>query len=103
MLLSSRSRGCPVTRLEGAHMVLFDRSAARELLSGLAAGGAGGLSGSLVLGGGPGVGKTALLDDMAATVTSRGMRIARLTRGGPETHLGYGARPRVLLLFPVHT
>src|ERR1700730_2114915 len=85
---------------EGTDMVLVDRSAEHELLSGLVARAAEGLSGTLVLRGEPGVGKTALLDDMAATATSRGMRTARLAGVEPETHLGYAALHRFLLLFP---
>ena len=81
-------------------MVLVDRSAERELLSGLTARAAEGLSGTLVLRGEPGVGKTALLDDLAATATARGMRTARLAGVEPETQLGYAALHR--LLFPDH-
>ena len=84
-------------------MVLVDRSAERELLDGLAARAAEGLSGTLVLRGEPGVGKTALLDDLAATATARGMRTARLAGVEPETQLGYAALHRFLLLFPDHT
>jgi DNA-binding CsgD family transcriptional regulator len=84
-------------------MVLVDRSAERELLSGLVARAAEGLSGTLVLRGEPGAGKTALLDDMAATAASRGMRTARLAGVEPETQLGYAALHRFLLLFPDHT
>jgi hypothetical protein len=85
---------------EGTDMVLVDRSAEHELLTGLVARAAEGLSGILVLRGEPGAGKTALLDDMAATATSRGMRTARLAGVEPETQLGYAALHRFLLLFP---
>ena len=85
---------------EGTDMVLVDRSAEHELLSGLVARAAEGLSGTLVLRGEPGAGKTALLDDMAATARSRGMRTARLAGVEPETQLGYAALHRFLLLFP---
>ena len=81
-------------------MVLVDRSAEHELLSGLVARAAEGLSGTLVLRGEPGAGKTALLDDMAATATTRGIRTARLAGIEPETQLGYAALHRFLLLFP---
>jgi DNA-binding CsgD family transcriptional regulator len=84
-------------------MVLVDRSAERGLLDSLAARAAEGLSGSLVLRGEPGTGKTALLDDMAATAASRGMRTARLAGVEPEIQLGYAALHRFLLLFPDHT
>jgi hypothetical protein len=84
-------------------MVLVDRSAERELLGGLAARAAEGSSGTLVLRGEPGGGKTALLDDLAATATARRMRTARLAGVEPETQLGYAALHRLLLLFPDHT
>jgi DNA-binding CsgD family transcriptional regulator len=84
-------------------MMLVGRSAERELLSGLAARAAEGTSGTLVLRGEPGVGKTALLDDLAATARARGMRTARLTGVEAEMQLGYAALHRFLLLFPDHT
>src|ERR1700733_3986606 len=81
-------------------MVLVDPSAWRELLSGLVARAAGGLSGTLVRGGEAGAGKTGPPDHLAATATSRGMRTARLAGVEPETQLGYAALHRFLLLFP---
>src|SRR3974390_1389597 len=84
----------------GPDMPLFGRSAERELLGQLLARGAEGPSAALVLRGEPGTGKTALLDDTAATATARGMRTARLTGGESETQLGYAALHRLLLLFP---
>jgi DNA-binding CsgD family transcriptional regulator len=104
MLLPGPFRAsCPGTRLKGSRTwVLVDRSAERELLSGLTARAAEGLSGALVLRGEPGVGKTALLDDLAATTTARGMRTARLAGVEPETQLGYAGLHRLLLLFPDH-
>ncbi len=79
---------------------LFGRSTERELLGQLLARCAEELSAALVLRGDPGTGKTALLDDTAATATARGMRTARLTGVESETQLGYAALHRLLLLFP---
>jgi DNA-binding CsgD family transcriptional regulator len=81
-------------------MLLFGRSAERERLARLSARAAEGLSGSLVLRGEPGVGKTALLDDAVAAATTVGMRTAWLTGVESETQLGYAALHRFLLPFP---
>ena len=81
-------------------MVLLDRSVERARLDGLSARAAEGLSGSLVLRGEPGVGKTALLDDAVAGAMTSGMRTARLTGVESETQLGYAALHRFLLPFP---
>lgn len=84
----------------GAGMPLFGRSGERELLGQLLARCAEELSGTLVLCGEPGTGKTALLDDTAATATVRDMRTARLTGVESETQLAYAALHQLLVLFP---
>ena len=74
-------------------------SAEREALGGLLARAAEGYSGALVLLGGAGVGKTALLDETVAAATAAGLHTARLTGVEPETQLGYAGLHRFLLPF----
>jgi DNA-binding CsgD family transcriptional regulator len=81
-------------------MALVGRSSEREALKDLLDRAQEGLSGVFVLRGEAGVGKTALLDDTAASATARGMQIARLTGIESETQLGYAALHRLLLHYP---
>jgi hypothetical protein len=81
-------------------VVLVGRSAERAALDGLLAGATKGFSGTLVLRGEPGVGKTALLDDTVVSATAGGMRTARLTGVESETQWGYAALHQFLLPFP---
>ncbi len=55
-------------------VVLFDRATERETLRGLLARAADGFSGTLVLRGEAGVGKTALLEDTVAAAAANGSR-----------------------------
>ena len=90
----------PRSRLREDHDVaLVDRSAEREALGGLLAKAAERFSGTLVLRGEAGIGKTALLDETVAAAAAAGMRIARLTGVEPETQLHYAALHRFLLRF----
>ena len=82
-----------------ADAALVDRSAEREVLGGLLARAAEGYSGTLVLRGEVGVGKTALLDVTVAAATAAGLQTARLTGVEPETQLGYAGLHRFLLRF----
>ena len=81
-------------------MELVDRSRERDLLTGLLAQAAEGTSAAVVVRGEPGIGKTALLDAVAARAVSQGMRVARVTGVESEVPLGYAALHRLLLLFP---
>ena len=85
-----------------ADAALVDRSAEREALRGLLARAADGFSGTLVLRGEVGVGKTALLDETVAAATAAGLQTARLTGVEPETQLGYAGLHRFLLPFADH-
>ncbi len=85
-----------------ADAALVDRSAEREALRGLLASAADGFSGTLVLRGEVGVGKTALLDETVAAATAAGLQTARLTGVEPETQLGYAGLHRFLLPFADH-
>jgi DNA-binding CsgD family transcriptional regulator len=78
-------------------MALVGRSSEHEALEALFDGAKAGLSSALVLRGEAGVGKTALLDDAAASAAARGMQIARLTGIESEIQLGYAALHRLLL------
>ena len=80
-------------------MVLVGRSAERKVLGGLLARAADGYSGTLVLRGEAGVGKTALLDETLAVAAADGMQTARLTGVEAETQLGYAGLHRFLLPF----
>ena len=81
------------------NVVLVGRSAERETLGGLLARASEGYSGTLVLRGEAGAGKTALLDQTVAAATAAGMQTARLTGVEPETQLGYAGLHRFLLPF----
>ena len=76
------------------------RQSARPL-GGLLARAADGFSGTLVLRGEAGVGKTALLDQTVAAATAAGLQTARLTGVEPETQLGYAGLHRFLLRSPI--
>ena len=80
-------------------VVLVGRSAEREVLGGLLARTAEGYSGTLVLRGEAGVGKTALLDETFAAAVAGGIQTARLTGVEAETQLGYAGLHRLLLPF----
>jgi len=82
-----------------ADVALVDRSAEREALGDLLARAVDGFSGTLVLRGEVGVGKTALLDETVAAAAATGLQTARLTGVEPETQLGYAALHRFLLPF----
>jgi DNA-binding CsgD family transcriptional regulator/tetratricopeptide (TPR) repeat protein len=79
---------------------LVDRSLERDLLTGLLAQAADGTSAAVVVRGEPGIGKTALLDVVAARAVTEGMRVARVTGVEAEVPLGYAALHRLLLPFP---
>ena len=81
-------------------MELVDRSLERDLLTGLLAQAAEGTSAAVVVRGEPGIGKTALLDVVAARAVTEGMRVARVTGVEAEVPLGYAALHRLLLPFP---
>jgi len=83
-------------------MALVGRSSEREALELLLDGALEGLSGTLVLRGEAGVGKTALLDDAAESARARGMQVARLTGIESETQLGYAALHRMLMPYWGH-
>ena len=70
------------------------------MLTGLLAQAADGTSAAVVVRGEPGIGKTALLDVVAARAVSQGMRVARVTGVEAEVPLGYAALHRLLLPFP---
>ncbi len=82
-----------------ADSVLVGRSVEREALGGLLARGADGFGGALVLRGGAGVGKTALLDETVAAAAAGGMRAVRLTGVEAEAQLRYAGMHRFLLPF----
>ena len=81
-------------------MELVDRSRERDLLTGLLARAAEGASAAVVVRGEPGIGKTALLDAVAARAVTQGIRVARVTGVESEVPLGYAAVHRLLLRFP---
>ncbi len=81
-------------------MDLIGRSAELELLTGPLAQAADGTSAALVVRGEPGIGKTALLDAVAAQAQGDGMRVARVTGVESEIPLGHAALHRLLLSFP---
>ena len=80
-------------------MALVGRSAEIEALDGLLARAAEGYSGTLVLRGEAGIGKTALLDQTVAAAAATGLQTARLTGVEPETQMSYAALHRFLLPF----
>jgi hypothetical protein len=79
---------------------LVDRSQELGLLTGLLARAAEGASAAVVVRGEPGIGKTALLDAVAAGAVTWGMTVARVTGVESEAPLGYAALHRLLLRFP---
>lgn len=79
--------------------LLIDRATEQERLGVLLAGAASGFSGSLVLRGQPGVGKTALLEDTLTRASDAGMTVVQLTGLESETKLGYAALHRVIRPF----
>ena len=81
-------------------MELVDRSGELDLLTGLLAQAAQGTSAAVVLRGEPGIGKTALLDAVAARAVTEEMRVARVTGVEAEVPLGYAAVHRLLMPFP---
>ena len=85
-----------------ADSVLVGRSVEREALGGLLARGADGFGGALVLRGGAGVGKTALLDETATAAAAAGMQTFRLTGVEAEAQLRYAGMHRFLLPFAEH-
>ena len=76
--------------------VLIDRDIERTRLGDLLIGALGGFSGSLVLRGQPGAGKTALLEDALVRAKDEGMKIVRLIGLQAEMHLGYAALHRLV-------
>jgi DNA-binding CsgD family transcriptional regulator len=82
--------------------VLVGRSNELAVLRGLLERVAQGLSGSLVLRGEAGIGKTALLDEAIETAREAGMRTVRLTGVESETQLGYAGLHLFLLQFADH-
>jgi DNA-binding CsgD family transcriptional regulator len=88
--------------VKGVGVVLFGRSAEREVLGGLLARAAEGFSGAVVLRGAAGAGKTALLDETLADAAAAGMQTARLAGVEPETQLGYAGLHRFLFPFAGH-
>ena len=88
--------------VKGVGVVLFGRSAEREVLGGLLARAAEGFSGAVVLRGEAGAGKTALLDETLADAAAAGMQTARLAGVEPETQLGYAGLHRFLFPFAGH-
>jgi DNA-binding CsgD family transcriptional regulator len=82
--------------------VLVGRSKEREVLSGLLARVAEGLSGALVLRGEAGIGKTVLLDEVIESAREAEMRTVRLTGVESETQLGYAGLHLFLLPFADH-
>ena len=81
-------------------MELIGRSSELELLTGLLAQAADGTSAALAVRGEPGIGKTALLDAVAARAQADGMRLARVTGVESEAPLGYAALHRAPPLVP---
>ncbi|MGD0556741.1 MAG: LuxR C-terminal-related transcriptional regulator [Streptosporangiaceae bacterium] len=79
--------------------MLVGRSGEQKVLRDLLVRATDGHSGALVLRGGAGVGKTALLDEALTTARAVGMQTARLTGIEPETQLGYGGLHRFLIPF----
>lgn len=77
---------------------LVGRSSEQTALQNLLDVVSGGLSGSLVLRGEPGVGKTALLND-AVAAAAEGFRVARVAGIESETRVGYAALYRLLAPF----
>ncbi len=75
-------------------------SAKIELLTGLLTQVVERVSAAVVVRGEPGIGKTALLDLVAARAASEGTRVARVTGVESEAPLGYAALHRLLLGFP---
>src|SRR5579862_2571747 len=81
-------------------MELVDRKGEIEFLTGFLAPAAEGTSAAVVVRGEPGIGKTVLLDALAARAASLGTRVARVTGVESEAPLGYAALHRLLLGFP---
>jgi DNA-binding CsgD family transcriptional regulator len=80
-------------------MNLINRAKELELLIGLVAQAEEGTSAAVVVPGEPGIGKTALLDVVAARAVSQRVQVARLTGMESEVPLGYAALHRLLLPF----
>ena len=74
--------------------MLLDREVEREALENLVIAAGGGLSGALVLHGEAGMGKTALLDHLAAMAP--GLRMIRVTGEEAESEFGFAALHRLL-------
>src|ERR1700735_1740030 len=83
-------------------MALVGRLSELQALEKLLVAATAGLSGVLVLRGGAGFGKTALLDAAAEAATARGIQIARLTGVESETQLSYAGLHRLLLPYADH-
>ena len=82
-------------------MELVDRSRELDLLTELLTAAAEeATSAAVVVRGEPGIGKTALLDAVAARAVTEGMGVARVTGVESEVPLGYAALHRLLLPFP---
>ncbi|HTU08557.1 MAG TPA: LuxR family transcriptional regulator [Trebonia sp.] len=78
-------------------LILLDRRAERETIDGLLDAARDGLSGTLVLRGEPGIGKTSLLE--YAVQQARGMRVARAAGIEPEMALSFAAVHQLLIPF----
>ena len=81
-------------------MELVDRSLELDQLCGLLAQAAERTSAVVVVRGEPGIGKTALLDVVAARAADQGMRVIWLTGVESEVPLGYAALHRLLVPYP---
>ncbi|GAA4345086.1 helix-turn-helix transcriptional regulator [Angustibacter luteus] len=76
--------------------MLVGREAERQAIEALVAGARVGESGSLLLIGEAGIGKSALLEDTAATAAAAGMRLLRATGAESESEVPFGALLQVL-------
>lgn len=81
-------------------MALIDRTDEFSLLSGLLEGAQAGNSAAMVLRGGPGIGKTALLEAVSGSVDAHGMTAVRVAGIESEAPLGYAALHRLIRFFP---
>ncbi len=81
-------------------MVLINRKAEREMLTALLNGTQVGNSGAVVLRGEPGIGKTALLEEVHQMAATRGMMTATIVGLEAEAPIGYAALHRLLQFFP---
>ena len=76
--------------------MLHGRDVERARLVALTEGARQGRAGALVVRGEPGIGKSALLDDLAGTATDQGLRVLRTQGLESESPLAFGALHRLL-------